>query len=54
MQFGKNFGLRTLDALQLAAYSLISQDEWVFVVADKNLHTIANNIGYNTINPLDN
>jgi len=52
-QYGKVEGLRTLDALHLGAFSLISEKDWIFVAADKNLCNVAKIMGYSTINPLD-
>jgi len=51
-QFGKASGLRTLDALQLGAFSLIAENDWVFVTSDNNLCHISELQGYKTINPL--
>lgn len=53
-QFGKSNGLRTLDALQLGAFSLIAEIDWVFVSADNNLCHVAEIQGYKTMNPLRN
>src|SRR5690606_39458060 len=35
-QFGSKFGLRTLDALHIAGFSLFAEPEWTFVSSDKN------------------
>ncbi len=51
-QFGKSDGLRTLDALQLGAFSLIAENDWVFVSADNSLCHVADIQGYKTMNPL--
>lgn len=51
-KYGKIKGLRTLDALHLGAFRLISEDDWYFVAADENLCEIAQLIGFKTINPL--
>lgn len=51
-QHGKSHGLRTLDALQLSAFSLIAEKDWYFVSADDNLCTAVRTQGYNTVNPL--
>lgn len=51
-QYGKAHGLRTLDALQLGAFSIISEKEWVLVSADSNLCRVAQLQGYKTINPV--
>ena len=53
-KYGKKHGLRTLDALHLGCFSLISEDDWYFVSADDNLCNIVKIIGFKTINPLTN
>ncbi len=40
-KYGKTDGLRTLDALQLGAFTLLADKDWQFVVADKTLGYIA-------------
>jgi hypothetical protein len=50
-EYGKTFGLRTLDALQLGAYSLLHESNWAFVCADRNLVYTAEKIGFHVINP---
>jgi predicted nucleic acid-binding protein len=52
-EYGKGYGLRALDALHLGAFSLICDDDWVFVTSDTNLGNILENIGYKTIDPLN-
>ena len=52
-KYGKTLGLRTLDAFQLAAFTLISEDDWFFVTSDTRLYSIAVQMGFKTINPLD-
>jgi len=52
-RYGKNFGLRTLDAFQLAAFTLISEDDWYFVTSDSRLYSIVVQMGFNSINPLN-
>lgn len=47
-EYGKSVGIRTLDALHLAAFNLLKQDDWVFVVADKQLNNVATTAGVNT------
>ncbi len=49
---GRTYGLKTLDALHLGSFSLISEKDWSFVVADDNLCRVAEAIGFSTINPL--
>ncbi len=51
-KYGKSKGLRTLDAIQLGTFSLISEEGWIFVAADELLCEIVRDIGYKTINPL--
>ena len=51
-KYGKIHGLRTLDALHMAAFSLIAEKEWAFVAADVNLCDVVQFIGFKTINPL--
>ncbi|MGI6492659.1 MAG: hypothetical protein ACOX0T_09680 [Pelotomaculum sp.] len=52
LRHGKIHGLRTLDALHLATFILIKEDDWVFIASDNNLISVAKAIGANTINPL--
>ncbi len=49
---GRTHGLKALDALHLGTFSLLSEKDWSFVVADGNLYNVAKVIGFNTINPL--
>ena len=51
-KYGKTQGLRTLDALSLGAFSLIAEEEWIFVAADENLCKVIQLIGFKTLNPL--
>lgn len=51
-KYGTNKGLRTLDALHLGAFRLISENDWYFVASDENLCDIAQLLGLKTINPL--
>mgnify|MGYP001237550124 CR=1 FL=1 len=51
-KYGKTYGLRTLDALHLGAFSLISEKDWIFVSADKNLCDIVQVFGFTAINPV--
>lgn len=51
-RYGKTMGLRSLDALHLGTFSLISEDDWSFVAADKGLCDVAQALGYKAINPL--
>ena len=49
---GRTHGLKAMDALHLGSFSLISEKDWSFVVADDNLCRVAEVIGFNIINPL--
>ncbi len=44
-EYGKTVGIRTLDALHLAAYNLLRQDDWIFIVADRQLNNIVMEAG---------
>jgi uncharacterized protein len=50
---GASNGLRTLDALHLAAFSLIAERDWRFVTVDSNQAQVANAIGWTVWNPLE-
>lgn len=52
-QHGKVMGLRTLDALHLGAFLLISKEDWFFVAADKNLCKVAIACGCKVLNPIE-
>jgi len=43
---GKQRGLRTLDALQLGAFSMNAERDWTFVVSDENLSVVAKACGF--------
>jgi uncharacterized protein len=49
--FANRAGLRTLDALHLAAFRLVAQADWSFAVADKNLAEIVESMGFSSIVP---
>lgn len=51
-RYGKEYGLRTLDALHLGCFSLISESAWLFVSTDENLCKVAELMGTKIINPL--
>ena len=51
-KFGLGPGLRTLDALHLASFSLNAEPDWCFVCADSRLCDIVKTLGYKTINPI--
>lgn len=50
--YGKEYGLRTLDALHLGTYSLISEMGWCFVTSDTVLEEVAKQTGFLSLNPL--
>jgi predicted nucleic acid-binding protein len=50
--FGKNYGLRTLDAIHLATFSLIAEKSWVFVCSDDILGKVVKELGFKLINPV--
>jgi uncharacterized protein len=50
-KYGKEYGLRTLDALHLGTYSLISEDGWCFVTSDTVLADVAKRAGFLSLNP---
>lgn len=49
---GKEHGLRTLDALHLGCFSLVSESDWLFVSADENLCKVAEHTGARVFNLL--
>lgn len=51
-RYGKEHGLRTLDALHFGCFSLISESAWLFVSTDGNLCKVAELAGTKIINPL--
>ncbi len=53
ISYGKTIGLRTLDALHLATFRLISGKNWKFIVADKILSKMAAKLKMQVFNPLD-
>ena len=50
-RYGKEYGLRTLDALHLGTYSLISEQGWCFVTSDVVLLEVAKMAGFLSLNP---
>ncbi len=52
-KYGRQQGLRALDALHLGTFSLIAEKQWSFVAADKNLCDVAQLIGFKAVNPLN-
>ncbi len=51
-KYGREYGLRTLDAMHIGCFSLISENDWFFVSSDENLCKIAEVCGFKTINPI--
>ena len=49
--YGKSYGIRTLDSLQIATFTLISEKDWIFVAADELLYKLVTQMGYRVINP---
>ena len=52
-QYGKADGLRTLDALHLASFTLLAGNDWIFVASDKKLCSVVKKMGYSILNPMD-
>jgi len=52
-QHGKTVALRTLDALHLATFALIAEEDWKFVLADGAFAKAARAMGFSVVNPLD-
>ncbi len=50
-KYGKEYGLRTLDALHLGTYSLISEQGWCFITSDTVLADVAKLAGFLSLNP---
>lgn len=51
-KFGKDFGLRTLDAIHLATFSLIAEKTWLFVCCDETLCMVVKELDYKFLNPI--
>lgn len=49
---GRTCALRTLDALHLAAYTILAETDWQFVVADDRLYAAADREGCALTHPL--
>ena len=52
LQFGQKYGLRTLDAIQIAAFVLIADQDWTFVAADSIPCDMIAQLGFNVFNPI--
>ena len=50
--YGEKIGLRTLDSLHLAAFSLISSNDWIFACCDSILACVAEKCNHSVFNPL--
>lgn len=50
-EYGKSIGLRTLDALHLAGYSLVAEPDWAFATADSIQAEAAKAAGWDVIMP---
>ncbi len=50
--FAADYGLRTLDALHLSTFKLISEENWYFVTSDKTLQKVVNALSFKAINPI--
>lgn len=48
-KYGKSNHLFSLDAMQVAAFSLVSESDTAFVCADKRLTSLVNSLGYNVL-----
>ena len=50
-KFGKDYGLRTLDAIHIATFSLIAEKKWLFVCSDETVCMVVKELGYQFLNP---
>lgn len=50
--YGEKCGLRTLDSLHLAAFSLISNEDWIFICCDSILSGVAEECHFTVFNPI--
>ncbi len=48
-RFGKESGLRTLDALHIAGWLAVADHDWYFVSSDKNQINVVGQLSYKTI-----
>ena len=51
-EYGDKYGLRTLDSLHMAAFTLISDVNWTFVCCDTVLSQVVETAGYRVFNPM--
>ncbi len=52
-EYAKEYGLRSLDALHLAACRILQSKDWYFVCADNRLCNIAKLCKINVLNPVE-
>lgn len=52
-EYAKEYGLRSLDALHLAAFRILHSKNWYFVCADDRLCNIAKFCKINVLNPME-
>ena len=52
-EYAKEYGLRSLDALHLAACRILQSEDWYFVCADNRLCNIAKLCKINVLNPVE-
>jgi len=50
-KYGKTKGLRALDALQFGTFSLISEEDWLFVTTDELLLEVVQDSGCKAMDP---
>lgn len=48
-KYGKDYGLRTLDALHVAGWKIIAEPDWIFVSSDNNQLNVVSQMNYKTI-----
>ena len=52
LEYGKEWELRTLDAIQIAAFVIIADKDWTFISADNVACNVVNHLGFKTINSI--
>lgn len=48
-RFGKDFGLRTLDAMHIAGWTIVANNDWHFVSSDQNQLKVMELLQYKTV-----
>lgn len=48
-RFGKDFGLRTLDAMHIAGWTIVAKNDWHFVSSDHNQLKVMELLQYKTV-----